>query len=268
MKHNTYTIDQRIKRKTSLLRWKLWFAIFVCVIILLGGIAYVALYTSVFHVSTIEIEGARAPILHPVFITSVTAAALTNASWWQKIIGPDNTLFWNAVTLPHMLGQRDIASVIIATPFFSGPVIMHVTERVAIGVWCIDEQKCFAFDKDGIAFASAPDVRGVLILRVKDMSGRRTVHGGLVMGDRKWFENFILTISALQKAGLTPTKIIIRDQSLREWVAQTSSGVSLYFSLAFTPNNLEEVIKNLKIQIPIDTLEYLDFRVSNRLYYR
>lgn len=143
--------------------------------------------------------------------------------------------------------------------------------------------RCWWFDDEGIIFKRAIAAQGSLIVAVNDYS--QTGHGlnsKILPGD--FVSNAFSIFRVLQAGNLNLKEIRLRDLSREELEVATHSstplpstqlgaggsgaGPIIYFSLRFPADNALVVIENFLAKPGFDKLQYLDFRVENRVYYK
>ena len=155
-------------------------------------------------------------------------------------------------------------------------VTINFNKRIQVGIWCHpagnepQADKCYYFDKDGIAFADTPETEGSLILKIKDLSKNDILLGDKVLDDNQI--NFIITfndkISENNKFKILEFKI--KPSYSVDLEAVTDKNWSIYIDEKQDPvmavNNLlsilEEAVKNT------GNLEYVDLRIPSRVFYK
>lgn len=238
------------------------------IVLICIGLVYLIVWSPLFRVQSLTVDGANLATPPHVLRTVVTAELLRSAPWWRGILGPENTLFWSLDTTRKLTGTSYLKSITLQTSLLRRSVTVAVEERRALGVWCVGERACFVFDQNGIVFAKAPEVRGVLITKVNDESGRIIAPHGGVLPYNQWFANMLHTLEMLDEARMGATRVALHNIELREWEATTTAGLTFHFSLNFIPENLSKIMRDVQSRLAISELTYLDFRVPNRLYYR
>ncbi|MDO8556925.1 MAG: hypothetical protein Q7R98_00490 [Candidatus Jorgensenbacteria bacterium] len=247
---------------------------------ILVALLYVVLYGSFLKVRDIEINGTRS-VSRDSLLASLSTRGVGNSkllSW----LGPDNILFWKF--LPNSLSSANILPIVAEAvqnvDLGKRNVTVTIREREGFGTWCAKNggptptvggygrASCYVFDESGIAFGTAPASEGVLITEVEDQNSREPLIGISLFPRSAWRNSFFGTLQILKDNGIPISKIIVRDFSLREFEVVSTLGFSFYFSLDFTPDNLNAVLNNLSKQLTLSSLSYLDFRVPNRVYYK
>lgn len=157
-------------------------------------------------------------------------------------------------------------------------VNLIIKERERLGIICqskiIEEKEqmknCFYIDKNGFIFEDAPQTSGSLIILIKDYSQRDFYLG------KNIFEKRIMEfISKIKENLFLETGVRVSDFSILSWPAKelkimTNEGWYIIFDLERDAKSqllglkaaLEEKIKNR------ESLEYVDLRIENRIYYK
>ncbi len=149
---------------------------------------------------------------------------------------------------------------------------ISLDKKEAVGSWCFkQDNKCFYFDKNGIAFDTAADSSGSLLLSVEDENGQFEKLGQQVVDAD--LLNFILkSQTELEKLKISLAEFIIPAGEKFRLDAQTASGWKIYFS---TSDDLKDQINTLNTFLSQkispdkrDQLQYIDLRIPNRVYYK
>lgn len=156
-------------------------------------------------------------------------------------------------------------------------LVINFQNRVQIGIWChpvSDEprgNRCYYFDKDGIAFAPVPQTEGSLILKVEDLSKKDIVLGDKILDTDKisFITAFSDKIAENNKFKILEFKI--KPNSSVDLEAVTDWGFSVYLDETQDPviatANLFTVL-NESIKNSTSNLAYIDLRTPNgRIFY-
>ncbi len=255
-------------QKRSRRRRRLWFlagALAFVLAAMLAG-AYAVAYSPLLQVREFKVENGRSASEEEIL--SFLRAAVVKGSFWKQWLGPSNILVW-----PDALPEADLASfpmlrrVSIAKSIWGKSVSVEVEERKVFGVWCLGRTaSCFWFDDKGVLIARAPQVSGSLILKVDDLS-QDLSPGSPVLP--RGLENAFSVFRVLQDSGLPIREIRLEDLGLSELKVFPIGGPVLYFSLRFPADSASAVLNSLRDSDPsLSKLEYIDFRVENRAYYK
>ncbi len=260
-----------LQKKHSLFfckRFGYFLAILILVSSFIIGIWYV-LGTDFFKVAHFEIFGNQLGM--PEQLKTATAATLLQNFKLKFILQPDNILFWylNKGNVSIEATDPFVAQVNVAANLFSKKKQVNLTmeERNLAGIWCNDSD-CFIFDRNGFIFYPFSEAEGVLIMKIRDFSGRTLLPGQKILPNDVWIKNLFKTAKMIEESGFPIVELKINNLELKEWGAVLPNNLIVYFSLEFIPDNFQNVFKNLAQKIDLDKLTYLDFRVPNRIYYR
>lgn len=235
----TYTDKKRIRRR----RWKLrLFAILLFSV--LGGISYLVFFTPMFRFREVRIVGNR--ILQPTDIFNA-----------QR-----HPYLWDSIAIEHAgIGKTKVEKDILRRT-----LTIQIEERIKYGVWCgADLTVCYWFDAEGVLFAEAPDVEGMLIPKLLDMSGK-TLRTGDLISEERFVANVLRIFDVLKKADMPVEELKIEDDSRQEVIAELVSGPRIYFSMRFDPSSTHEPLKALKGKF--SSISYIDLRAENKVYYK
>ncbi|MFA6365531.1 MAG: hypothetical protein WCW78_04000 [Candidatus Paceibacterota bacterium] len=250
-------------------RRRMWFFIVGAVLFVAAcvGLYYLLFLSPVFKVETFSVEGNRfmqKEVLHKELVQKID-----EKGWFIRMLGENNVWYWY---LGRKVTEND-TSIVPAASHISIVAnvwnhIIHVVvkERALAGVWCTDS--CFGFDEAGIAFSSAPDLSGSLILKIKDENARTLAVGAPVLPDIQGVTHILETVRIIKESGLPVSGIKVKDAALGEWEVTSIRGCLFHFSLNFVPGNLAGTLKTMTERTQFENLTYLDFRIPNRVYYQ
>jgi len=146
---------------------------------------------------------------------------------------------------------------------------------------------CWWFDSSGVIFRKAISVEGNLITSLNDYSQKNIGLNSKILPD-EFIPNIFSIFRAVSASGLSVKETRLNDLALQEIEVDTYNGLpadlsaialataealakagpKIYFSLRFSADNVPEVIKSLKEKTTFGSLQYVDFRVENRVYYK
>src|SRR3989338_4233294 len=146
---------------------------------------------------------------------------------------------------------------------------------------------CWWFDSSGVIFRKAISVEGNLITSLNDYSQKNIGLNSKILPD-EFIPNIFSIFRAVSASGLSVKEMRLNDLALQEIEVDTYNGLpadlsaialataealakagpKIYFSLRFSADNVPEVIKSLKEKTTFGSLQYVDFRVENRVYYK
>lgn len=261
-KGNFISRTPKVHLKRKLLSW----ALGVTIVIVCVGCIYAIFFSSLLTVTSLEVQGNK--LVSEEKIIQLVEQTMRSNRWRSMIVSPGHVLFWittNEISGMSM-GEPTVRSVAIKSNLISRKVVIQVREREFVGTWCTDS--CVGFDASGIAYFSAPHVEGTLLLHVQDENIRPLPLGESVWKDEKAFNNVLETIYEVRGSGIAIASITIKDYALREWEIRPAKGGVIYLSVDFVPEKIGAIIASVLEKTTWDTLQYIDLRVQNRVYFK
>lgn len=206
-------------------------------------------------------------------VASVILSRAIRGSFWRAVLGVNNMLVWPGTLDGEGLAfLPDLKSVTIEKNYEKGAVTVKIEERMPYGIWCEagtspEVGDCWWFDEEGVIFKRAIFTEGSVVTTVLDYS-----QSGLGLRKKvlpeKFIANALSVFDVLRDSGLAVKAMRLNDLKLEELEVLIFGGPKFYFSLRFPANSLREVIRNFSGQGGFANLQYLDFRVENRVYYK
>jgi hypothetical protein len=258
-------------RRTRRIRGVLTLAIMA----LIGmGIVWVIVRSPLFRIRAFAIEGEEQ--LSEGEILSLLRSRIFYDSKMRHALGFRNMLIW-----PAALSERDMSmlpllkSAVIEKNYLRHSITVRVSERVPRAVWCFektDPLRCAWFDDEGVILERALSVEGNLIRRVSDWSQDPLPMKSLILPGQ-FVSNFFTILRVLDETKLALHEIRIEDLGLQEAKVRVRGGPELMFSLRFPSQSALPVLKSLQKGEHLRgksfrDLEYVDFRVENRAYFK
>ena len=266
MRYN-YKDELRIKKRKKVALIAL-IALFIIVAACVG-LGYLLFFANLLDVRAIDISGAE---IIPSADLKTAAENWLNGGF-LGITRNRNLLFVSAEKLASKLTAKfpRIDSVEITKEFPHGLKIT-VAERQSVGIWCFAaSDKCFYFDKNGVAYAETTQSSGFLILSVADYQGQAVTLGSRINSE-EWTKNIIMARELLLKIGVSVAEFSIPSGSFDEFDAKTAGGWKILFS---NSTDIAKQIASLGIlfrdKLPAEKrtgLQYIDLRIQDRIYYR
>ena len=280
MRLDSYLSEKHRKRRRER-RWIFAALAGAAVVLVAAGVLWIILHSPLFRVDRVTVAGNQ--MVPSDDVTAIAEAAAIRGSLWKAVLGYGNMLAWpGALAASDLAYDPRLASVSLSKDYFSHTITINVAERTPAGIWCFmpkgsaaggggtagaANESCYWFDANGFMFARALDTQGNLIFVVHDLS---QADPGLAHGilPAEFAPNLMSVLNALRASGVGVTDIVFKDLSLEEIDVTTSNGPALYFSLRFPSDEDTAVLEHLMGQPGFDRLEYIDFRVANRAYYK
>jgi len=240
--------------------------VFILLILLVLILAYILLFSPLFKIQAVEIFGNR---------EVETEEIKNNFNYGNIFLNTEEKIKNDLIKKIPKISDLEIKKDLIKRT-----IKLEIQERKEIGIVCqISEQRtgnneqfeeCFYIDGQGIIFEEAPQTSGSLILLIKDYSQR-----DYYLGKKVFEEGLINFISETREGlsseiGLRVLEFEILFYPTNELKVVTSEGWYILFDLERHFKNqllglktaLEEKIQNR------ETLEYVDLRIENRIYYK
>lgn len=257
--------DYRHKQKR-----KIMFFFFVGLIFVLLIVFIFVLRGGLFHIKNYNIQGNHS--ISTEEIINKTKESLSRSNWFYKIILPEE----NSVIFA--LEKNDIKNKLIAqiasiknadfsVDIFPPKINITIKERDRFGLWCVKKEvgECFWFDSDGIAFEKGPWSEGELIKKITDEENKDIFLGKNVM-EQRYIKNIQAIFEFLEKSNINRRSLFIKNSNLAEVQTSSLEKPIIYFSLKEDPSFALSALE--KIKDKLSTFEYIDLRVSNRVYYK
>lgn len=243
--------------------WK--FIIVISILILLViGVVYLVFRSSFFQIAGLEVVGSQ----KNEEIKGELISVLSKTSKFRSWLGPENILFWSPKTIqkipPSLFWLSDLT---LKRDWFSRKISIEVKERQSWLLWCSADSSYYWLDETGIVFALAPQAEGFIVPKVFTENGQPLLFGQPFSDNSDLVKNTLEIIKQLQDSSLPVSRFLIKDINLQEMTVETG-GPELYFSLRYLPQNLSQLLANLAGRVNFQKLEYVDFRVENRIYYK
>ena len=237
----------------------------ICLIFLIV-LVYIFLFSPLFKIKAVEIFGNK----------KVSSEEIkNNLDYGNIFLATENKIKNDLIEkIPK------ISDVEIKKNLMKRSIKLTIGERKRLGIACqINEQgaenneqfgDCFYIDNQGVIFEDAPQTSGSLILLIKDYSQREFYLG------KKIFEQRIVDFISQARQGLsseiglTALDFNVLSFPPKDLKVMTNEGWYIIFDLEGDIKNqlrsikvaLEEKIENR------ESLEYVDLRIENRIYYK
>jgi len=169
-----------------------------------------------------------------------------------------------------------ISQVTVATQGLTN-LDIGVIERTPVGLWCgrgaSESQaltgRCYFLDEGGYIYSKAPDFSGPVFLRYYGLDGDPAPLRSQYLPPNT-FRAMQLFLNGVRKLGLTPESFRLRDDVDYElWL---DNGSKIFFSRNQDLNtvllNLQSVVESDIFKGKADTLDYIDLRFGNKVYYK
>jgi hypothetical protein len=276
-----YLSDRRRRqRKQQGYFWGI--VLFLGVYFIALGVFLVIVKLPVFQAQKITIQGASTVSRDAV--TNLLEASIIHTNdtitgshdGWKALLGFKNMLIWpDALSSQTIAIIPQLAGVTIAKDYLFHTVTVTVTERQPFAVWCLmaaqksigGDQQCFWFDRQGIVFEKTLETQGSAAFVVHDYAQHILSLNQSILSDM-FAANMISILDVLRASGVSVQEIALHDFSLQQIDVTTNHGPTLHFSLRFRATNDQIALQEILAKPGFNKLQYIDFTVENRAYYK
>ncbi len=257
-----YRKPYRIKKRKSIFRNR-FFWLSVLVLIIFGGIFYLAYFCSIFQIKDIKISGNQK-------IQTQDIENLIKEKINKKLLFfPTKSIFLvNSNEIVRSLSEKFIqADSLILKRRLPTTLIVEIQERMPLGVWCQGEN-CFYIDREGIIFEENPQETEFIIKSEEQKTQA-------FLGEKVIKKNILESIFEIQRKLKENLKVNIKEIIVLEKEkisAKTSEGWGIYFDPTGDIDwQLTKLSLVLEKEIPPERrkdLEYVDLRFGNFAPYK
>lgn len=258
-----YKKKYRVKKRKSLFLNPYFWLVFL-IIFLAGGGFYSAVFSSFFQVKQIIVSGNG--IIPADAIKGIIGEEIS-----QKIavFSTKSIFLANLKDIKNAIKQKfpQIYQVNL-TREFPGIIYAQIEERQAVGTWCYFED-CFSLDKTGVIFQKSEPQGAPLIM---SQENNKQLELGSTVIDVGLLDSIINSQKKLKiRLGLIAEGFFIPEKG-EKLVIQFTENWQAYFNLsgdfADQLQNLELVVET---KVPLEkrgTLQYIDLRFGNKVYFK
>ena len=265
----------KIERRRRMRRIVFWFACVACLGVAAWWGARVVLGLDFFVVRATEVVGEKRVDTQDI-LALVKREGIAKA-FFRARFGEKNMLAWPMRLRKEALATFPLLTALdITREYGTHRVVIRVTEREPFGIVCMKQRnasegarptECMWFDADGVLLGTAFEAEGPLIPVVVDYSGRM-VRVGEVFMTREAMKNVLAIFEVVRSGEVDVREVELRDAVLEEVAVATYEGPRLYFSMRAYPEGAAALLKSLSQKGEFKKLEYVDFRVPQRAYYK
>lgn len=274
--YNNYGYRDVLKEKRKKRKFRVAFLIFSSLIGLVTFILYALFFSGWFLIKEIQVSGYN-EISESEIRNSVNS--YISKKYLLNYIQPfSNIMLASSETIENFLKEDFpiIEKVDVNKHLFSQNLIVAISEREAIGVWCKfatggEGESCFYFDKKGVMFKESSKLSSGIFLIIEDGRGRDFKITDS-FDDKELFEKVNLTKNILDDLKFIGYSNFFLPQGSFEFWVKTKEGWYIYLDkendistqLVALKKFLEEKLLSARRQ----SLQYIDLRVNNRIYYK
>lgn len=284
----TLRLELPVQRRTSLRirRRKLRILAALVVLILAGGIVYSVselTYMPTYAIDEVRVEGTEN--VPPRLVRAFVETKLNDGT--HPIISRGNIFLYPKAEIAKNISEyfpRIFNAQISREGLLAQAITVTVKERQPFAIWCQRignnekaegnrhterEDECFDMDEGGFVFAesAASTSTGMLVFTGELATSSRPIGQTFLPGQ---FAGVLALLNRLQDGGFPATSVSVENEqdfavSLAErFVLRASFGADAD-SLV---RNLQDVLSSDSLREKENTIEYVDLRFGNRVYYK
>jgi cell division protein FtsQ len=232
----------------------------IVLFVVCAGLGWVFLFSSVFAVTDISVNGAQAAGNDNV---RSTVRELLDRRTLQILQPAHNIILLDAGAVAAIIRSTyaNIGDVVVRKQF-PHTLSVTVTERVAFGLWCRGDA-CTYFDRTGARWGSAVPSHGPLLVRVTDERTDADISPKLISG-------MLAAVDGLPELGVHVVSVELPDSAPGDTRMTTDKHYDILLDAsADVPDQLAtlEVLLADKAKDPSWAPGYIDLRTPGRVYY-
>ncbi|MFH1769384.1 MAG: FtsQ-type POTRA domain-containing protein [Parcubacteria group bacterium] len=267
MRPETHKEKLRSRKRDKAFKRKL--AHFIVLFIVLAGAVYLLFFNKSFDVRFIEIDA-------PASIPEATIKTLADTWLDESSLGikhRNNSIVFRPSGMEGVLENSfPIIKSVSVNRVSAHTISITIVERDPVGIWCIvNTEKCFYFDINGFAFAEISKSSGYLFANINDYRDR-DIQLGEYVEDKIWIDNIMYVKRTLQFGGVGMKYFEISEEGVNEFAVRTAEGWDILFANDTNVRQQGETLLSfLKEKITPEereTLDYVDLRIQDRIYYK
>jgi len=285
MRHNVLTSPRlkEIKKRKRRVFWHKVFLITFGFLVIIGIFSYISRNVKV-NIHTIEISGNE--IIDTKLIKEVVDEKLIG--YYLKLFPKTNFLFYPKGAIKNELENRFKRLTNISFKLKDVNTLeISVAERIALYTWCgeyppelnTSEQKCYFLDESGFIFDEAPYFSGDVYLRLYGEDGVNLENPAGSYFSQKIFYNLIALRNNIGGMGVATKAIYVTvDGEVRILLPARGDGRNPEIILK-ADADFNKVAENLqaaldtepllsKFKTQYSSLQYIDLRFGNKVYYK
>ena len=224
--------------------------------------------TPIFRVRDIKIEGNSR--ISEDEVRTFLRAKVPSEGFVGHFFGARMIFVWpGGFSREELALLSEVREINIEKNYLRRSILVTVGESERKGIWCfrmVEEGKCFWFDEEGRLLRQVPQTFGNLIPVVQDLA-RQEIGVKEPVLPARLFSNFLSVLQRVRSAPVNVSEIRLEELQ-REELRVTTDGPDMLFSLRFPAPDLTAALEALDGKTDVSGLQYLDFRVEKRVYYK
>ncbi len=253
-KNSDYS-NPRIERQKEQRKNKIKKIIIGLISSLVGLSVYVFLFSPLFQIKKTDKQ----------FIDRLVFEEITRKS--AKVFSHSNLLHLDTVFLERMISQKYLFDSVVVKKDYPSTLIIEIKEKEGVLAWQTKEN-CFLVDLKGEAFAHCGDE--ITFLLVKDLQ-----KGGFVLGEKITTENelnFCLELKEKLSQLFKEEQFNFFEKENKEIKTKMINGPELLLNIDFSIedqiNKLAVLFNNSEIKNKWGSLQYIDLRFGDKIFYK
>lgn len=249
---------------------------------LVGGLSYLSRIKKL-NIAEINIEGNK--IIDTDKVKSVVENEIAGKYFW--LFPKTNILLYPKNSIKTKVGDTFKRFKNVEISLQNGVLLVSVAERAPEYTWCKkeptiddDQEDCYFLDGDGYIFDKAPYFSGEVYFK---FYGQNDLEQGEASGSylaSGYFDNLILFKSILEDMGLKPVILHLEENNDIKMFLTKAKPTSLGPEIIFKKDSdVQKIAENLKAALDTEpllskfkneysSLEYIDLRFGNKVYYK
>ena len=269
---NAYGYHDELRKKRKRREKRIAFLIIFSFVGLILFLTYALIFSGWLSIKEIKISGHQE--ISEEEIKNFISSHLDKGYFFSQFRPFSNIILARSESIKNSL-SKDFLMIEFANinkDFFKRHLNVEINERKTAGIWCQnDSDKCFYFDKNQVLFKPAPKFSGDVFLTIEDSRGR-DFNLADRFDDQELFEKINLARNILDDLKIINYSSFFLPKGSFEFWTKTKDGWYIYLDKENDiPTQLVALKKFLEEKLPTSrrqTLEYIDLRVNNRIYYK
>lgn len=277
MKYGRIYIDELRKRKKRRKRRIAFLVIFVILAVAAGSV-YALFFSGWFSIRDIKISGNDE--LAPEEIKNIAESHISRTYLFGLLKPYLNIFFAGSEVIEHSLKDRYplIETANVSKNLFNKDLSIEIKEREGIGVYCRKDLSaqagsgvCFYFDRNNVFFKEAPRFSGQLFLVIED-SRNRDFKLGHSFDDAELLDKIFEAKRIIDELRIVEYQNFFLPENSFDFRIKTKEGWSVYLDKeSDIASQLVSLKKFLEEKLSTErrkTIQYIDLRINNRIYYK
>lgn len=272
VRYPNYGYIDELRKKRKRRKARIAFLIISSLAGLITFSIYALIFSGWFLVKEVQVSGQKE--VPEEEIRNLIADYLNRRYFFNYISPFSNIILASSESIVSSLKNKfpTIETVKVSKDLFKKNLTVEVAEKEIAGIWCLDNSdKCLYFDGEGVLFKVAPKFSGEVFLTIEDGRGR-DFNLADSFDDKELFEKINLTRNILDDLKFVDYNSFFLPQGSFEFWIKTKDGWYIYLDKeSDIPTQLVALKKFLEEKLSAarrQTLQYIDLRVNNRIYYR